>query len=71
VSALAICAFTAAGHDSPVATAEWAAGYSLAEAGGPRRAARPADLAPYHPDATGMAAVANSCSAPSPGRLVG
>jgi DDE_Tnp_1-associated len=39
VLALAICAFTAAGHDSPVAVAEWAAGCSkdtLAVLGGQR-----------------------------------
>jgi hypothetical protein len=39
VLALAICAFTAAGHDSPVAVAEWAAGCSqdtLAVLGGRR-----------------------------------
>jgi hypothetical protein len=39
VLALAVCAFTAAGHDSPVAIAEWAAGCSqdtLAALGGRR-----------------------------------
>ena len=39
VLALAICAFTAAGHDSPAAAAEWAAGCSqrtLAVLGGRR-----------------------------------
>jgi predicted transposase YbfD/YdcC len=41
VLALAICAFTAAGHDSPVAIAEWAAGcsqFTLAALGGRRDA---------------------------------
>ena len=39
VLALAICAFTAAGHDSPAAAAEWAAGcsqHTLAVLGGQR-----------------------------------
>jgi hypothetical protein len=39
VLALAICAFTAAGHDSPTAAAEWAAGcsqHTLAVLGGRR-----------------------------------
>jgi hypothetical protein len=39
VLALAVCAFTAAGHDSPVAIAEWAAGcsrFTLAALGGRR-----------------------------------
>ena len=41
VLALAVCAFTAAGHDSPVAVAEWAAGcpqFTLAALGGRRDA---------------------------------
>ena len=45
VLALAVCAFTAAGHDSPTAVAEWAVGCCAADPGRPGRAARPVDPA--------------------------